>query len=120
MLAAAPLAASDDAPVPERLAPPELDDPLPDLAMYSARSRRAAQAGRPGHAGRPRTARRPSVERSRIQTDRRAPTLHRVRAGATPAARPGVRTRPAEPADALAKYTENVSEHGTFSQGFSL
>ena len=53
MLAAAPLAASGDAPVPERLAPPELDDPLPDLATYSARSRRAAQPGRPGHAGRP-------------------------------------------------------------------
>ena len=114
MLAAAPLAASGDAPVPERLAPPELDDPLPDLATYSARSRRAAQPGRPGHAGRPRTAGRPSVERSRIQTDRRAPTLHRVRAGATPSA------RPAEPADALAKYTENLSEHGAFSQGFPL
>lgn len=114
MLAAAPLAASGDAPVPERLAPPELDDPLPDLAKYSARSRRAAQPGRPGHAGRPRAAGRPSVDRSRIQTDRRAPTLHRVRAGATPSA------RPAEPADALAKYTENLSEHGAFSQGFPL
>ncbi len=114
MLAAAPLAASGDAPVPERLAPPELDDPLPDLATYSARSRRAAQPGRPGHAGRPRAAGRPSVDRSRIQTDRRAPTLHRVRAGATPSA------RPAEPADALAKYTENLSEHGAFSQGFPL
>ena len=114
MLAAAPIAASGDAPVPERLAPPELDDPLPDLATYSARSRRAAQPGRPGHAGRPRAAGRPSVDRSRIQTDRRAPTLHRVRAGATPSA------RPAEPADALAKYTENLSEHGAFSQGFPL
>lgn len=114
MLAAAPLAASGDTPVPERLAPPELDDPLPDLATYSARSRRAAQPGRPGHAGRPRAAGRPSVDRSRIQTDRRAPTLHRVRAGATPSA------RPAEPADALAKYTENLSEHGAFSQGFPL
>ena len=114
MLAAAPLAASGDAPVPERLAPPELDDPLPDLATYSARSRRAAQPRRPGHAGRPRAAGRPSVDRSRIQTDRRAPTLHRVRAGATPSA------RPAEPADALAKYTENLSEHGAFSQGFPL
>ena len=114
MLAAAPLAASGDAPVPERLAPPELDDPLPDLATYSARSRRAAQPGRPGHAGRPRAAGRPSVDRSRIQTDRRAPPLHRVRAGATPSA------RPAEPADALAKYTENLSEHGAFSQGFPL
>ena len=114
MLAAAPLAASGDAPVPERLAPPELDDPLPDLATYSARSRRAAQPGRPGHAGRPRAAGRPSVDRSRIQTDRRAPTLHRVRAGATPSA------RPAEPADALAKYTEHLSEHGAFSQGFPL
>ena len=114
MLAAAPLAASGDAPVPERLAPPELDDPLPDLATYSARSRRAAQPGRPGHAGRPRAAGRPSVDRSRSQTGRRAPTLHRVRAGATPSA------RPAEPADALAKYTENLSEHGAFSQGFPL